>query len=368
MDRLIARLRRWAASAVLLGALAACATNPVTGRQDLVLVSEAQELALGRQAHQQTLTEYQPLSDPALQQYVDAVGQKLAAVSHRPGLTYTFTALDSPEINAFALPGGYVYITRGLLAYLNSEAELAAVLGHEIGHVTARHGVRQASSAQAAGLGAGLASIFFPELAATGLDQAVGVLGTALLRGYGREHELEADRLGAAYLAQAGYDPQAMFQVIRTLKNHELLDRRVAAAQGREPRAYHGLFATHPDNDTRLKEIIDHVPPAAGGGETARDRFLNQIDGLVFGEDPAGGVFREGRFWHAGLGFVLTPPRGWGGRNLPTRVVFGERSGRAQIQLTLVRREGQETPAALLERVGLGQLIRAAPIDAGGLP
>ena len=174
-------------------------------------------------------------------------------------MSYHFTVLDSTEINAFALPGGYIYITRGLLAYLNSEAELAAVLGHEIGHVTARHSVRQQTSARAAGVGAGILSILLPELANAGLGQTVNVLGTALLSGYGREHELEADRLGADYLAHSGYDPQAMLAVIRTLKEHEILESRLAREEGRRARIYHGVFSTHPDNDTRLREIIAHA-------------------------------------------------------------------------------------------------------------
>ena len=248
--------------------LGACATNPVTGKQDLVLMSAAQELALGQQAHQQTLQQYRVYSDPALQQYIDAVGQRLAGISHRSELRYTFTVLDSDEINAFALPGGYIYVTRGLLAYLNSEAELAAVLGHEIGHVTARHGVRQASSAQAASLGGGLLSVFFPQLGSSGLNHTLGLLSTAMLRGYGREHELEADRLGAGYLDASGYDRSAMFDVIRTLKNQELFDRKLAAWKG-EKRAPITAFSRLTRTTTRVYKRSSPIvrrPIAAANG------------------------------------------------------------------------------------------------------
>src|SRR3972149_4360146 len=177
-----------------------CAVNPVTGQQDIVLLSEEQELALGRKTHQQVLQQYGVYDDQELQAYVKNTGEKLAAQSHRRDLVYRFTVVDSKEVNAFALPGGYIYITRGLLAYLNSEAELAAVLGHEIGHVTARHAVRQYTAAQLANIGATLGAVFIPGMNAAG-NQLVQLFGTALLRGYGREHELEADQLGAEYLA-----------------------------------------------------------------------------------------------------------------------------------------------------------------------
>jgi predicted Zn-dependent protease len=296
----------------LIAFTAGCAVNPVTGQQQFVLMSEQQELAAGRQANQQVLQQYRIYPDQQLQRYVNAVGQQLAAKSHRSDLTYTFTVVDSTEVNAFALPGGYVYITRGLLGYLNSEAELAAVLGHEIGHITARHAVRQQTSAQAASVGAGMLSILVPELANAGLGETVNMLGTALLRGYGREHELEADRLGADYLAKSGYDPQAMLAVIRTLKEQEIFDQRLARLEGREARAYHGVFSTHPDNDTRLREIIDYAAaerPAADG--VYRDRFLDEIDGMIFGPNPAEGVLVGNTFYHPDLGIAMQFPAGW---------------------------------------------------------
>src|SRR5574340_13310 len=247
--------------------LAGCAQNPVTGKSDFVMMSESEEIAIGRQYDEQVIKkQYRAYESKALQDYVDRVGQKLATQSHRPDLQYHFSVLDTPEINAFALPGGYVYVTRGILAYLNSEAELAAVVGHEIGHVTARHGVRQQSAAQAANLGLTIASIFVPELNTNIAQNLTNLLGGALLSGYGREHELEADRLGAQYLARTDYDPQAMIRVVGVLKNQELKDAELARQEGREPRRYSGLFATHPDNDTRLKQVVgeaDKLAPAA---------------------------------------------------------------------------------------------------------
>ena len=171
-----------------------CATNPVTGKQDFVLMSEEQEINLGRQAHQQILKQYSVYEDQALQDYVSNIVEELSAKSHRENLIFHATVLDSPQVNAFALPGGYVYVTRGIMAYMNTEAELAGVLGHEIGHVTARHGVRQQSASTVTGI---LATVIGATAGVRGAGDAANIAGTALLRGYGREHELEADRLGA---------------------------------------------------------------------------------------------------------------------------------------------------------------------------
>jgi predicted Zn-dependent protease len=340
---------------------AGCATNPATGGTDLVTMSEREEVATGQQAHQQILQQYAVYDDAQLQTYVNNVGQAVAAHGHRPGLTYQFTVLDSPETNAFALPGGYVYITRGLLAYLNSEAELAGVLGHEVGHITARHAVRQQSTAQAANLGAGLLSILIPQLGQVG-RQAVSLVGAALVRGYGREHELEADRLGAEYLARSGYDPGAMISLLRTLKAQETLDQQLAQLERRQARAYHGVFSTHPDNDTRLAEAIDtarQLTTASGepGNQQFRDRFLDEIDGLIVGTNSAEGVVRENRFLHPDLDFALDFPHGWLIQNLPNRLLATEPGGLAQIQVSLVPVAAEATPEAVLAQLGVREFV-----------
>ncbi|MCZ6802367.1 MAG: M48 family metalloprotease [Proteobacteria bacterium] len=164
--------------------ISSCAVNPVTGKQDLVLLTENDEIALGRKTHLEVLKQYSIYENPALQKYVKNVGTKLASKSHRSNLIYRFTVLDSKEINAFALPGGYLYITRGLMAYLRSEAELAAVLGHEIGHVTARHSVQQYSANQLTNIGLALGSIFIPGMnqASNQLAQLFGVALITWLR------------------------------------------------------------------------------------------------------------------------------------------------------------------------------------------
>lgn len=316
-------------------AMTGCAQNPVSGHQDFVMMSEAQEVSTGRQADVDVRKQYKVYENQALQDYVDGVGQKLAQKSHRTNLKYHFTVLDTPEINAFALPGGYVYITRGILAYLNSEAELAAVLGHELGHVTARHGVRQQSAATAANIGVAIVSIFVPQI-----DPNIGqTLSSALLSGYGRDHELEADRIGAEYLARTEYDPQAMIRVIGVLKNQEMFDAEIAKQEGREPRRYHGLFATHPDNDTRLQQVVGEskhltvAKPREGYAE-----FLRKIDGMTFNDSGDQGVVRNNKFMHTGLGLALSFPQGWRVQNLPDKLIAISPQADTAIQLNMLEK------------------------------
>ena len=291
-------------------ALANCAINPVTGNPNFVTMSESQEVSTGRNEDQKVREQYGTYDDAALQRYVNDIGQRLAKASHRAGLQYQFLVVDSPQVNAFALPGGYIYITRGILAYLNSEAELAAVLGHEIGHVTARHSVQQLSAATAANVGASVLQILVPQMRNTGGDLLINMLGGALLSGYGREHELEADRLGAEYLARTGYDPQAMIKVVGVLKNQELFDAEVAKAEGREPRAYHGLFASHPDNDTRLQEVVREAAKfKSAENRIDREEFMRSMERMVFADSPAQGIVRNNTFYHPDLGLTLQFPR-----------------------------------------------------------
>jgi predicted Zn-dependent protease len=337
------------ATAALGAALAGCATNPVTGRPDVVTMSAAQEVEIGRELHPKVLQQYGRYADERLQAYVNDVGQRIAAKSHRPELQYTFTVLDSEEVNAFALPGGYVYITRGIMAYLNSAAELAAVLGHEVGHVTARHAVRQQSGAMAAGVGATLIGV----LTGSGdLANLANMAGSALVRGYGRDMELEADAIGSEYLARLGYEPEAMIDVVRLLKNQELLEVQIARQEGREPRVYHGVFSTHPDNDTRLKEVVG-VARKASTGESrpdGRDEYLDRIAGLPVGPSREQGVVRGSRFYHGSLGVTVAFPSGWAVRNLPSKVLALNPQKDAVLQVMAVPPPPDVKPRELLSR------------------
>ena len=250
--------------------LSACSVNPVSGKKEFSLISKEQEVTMGLQAHKDIIKKTPAYNSPHLQSYVNNIGQQLASKSHRNNIRYTFTVLDDPSVNAFALPGGYVYITTGLMAYLNSEGEMAGVLGHEIGHVTARHGVQQAS--------AGMAASVLIDLIAkkTGGASTLNQLGSAILSGYGRKHELQADRLGAEYLARVGYSPKNMIDVISVLKAQEQFAGRSSS--------YHGVFATHPSNDQRLQEVVGAAKniPTAGSRPANRNTYLKAINGLKF--------------------------------------------------------------------------------------
>jgi Zn-dependent protease with chaperone function len=349
------KLSIFAATATAL-LLCDCAQNPVSGNPNFVTMSESQEVQVGRQEDVKVRQQYGVYDNKALQKYVDEVGQRLARASHRPDLQFTFTVVDAPEINAFALPGGFVYITRGIMSFLNSEAELAGVLGHEIGHVTARHSVQQLSAATAASVGATLLEIFVPVLRNQAGDTAINLLGNVLLSGYGRDHELEADRLGAQYLVRTGYDPQAMIKVIGVLKNQELFDAEAAKAEGRAPRAYHGVFASHPDADTRLQQVVAEAGrPVDGATRINQDEYLRMIDRLVFADSPSQGVIRNGNFYHVDFGMALTFPRDWRIQNRPDKVVASNRSNDAIIDL---RGAGPAQGSALdvLRRVLRGNL------------
>jgi predicted Zn-dependent protease len=245
------RCSRYPRLSCLLAAafLGACATNPVTGKREFSLMSEAQEIQIGQELDVEVQREMGVYGDRAIQAYVSDIAQRMAGVSERPRLPWQFTVVDVPAVNAFALPGGYIYLTRGILPYLDDEAELAGVLGHEIGHVTARHAAQAYTRATGTGLGVAIASIFVPAARPFGslAETAVGVL---FLK-YGRDDELEADRLGARYEFQTGWDPAGVPDLLNTLASRG--DRRQAghselaghasgarSARGRNPRNHRG--------------------------------------------------------------------------------------------------------------------------------
>ena len=319
-----------ALSAALLLGCGAPVNNPVTGRAERTVLDEAGEIALGRKEHQQVLQEYTALDNPRVQAYVNTLGQRLARQSHRSQLEWRFTVLDSPEINAFALPGGYVYVTRGLMAYMESEADLAGVLGHEIGHVTARHGAQRATRQQDAGLGVLAATVLGAVLESRGVSGAGRVASevsqtaaAGYVASYGREQELQADTLGAEYLARVQFSPSNMVDVIRVLKNQELFAAELARAQGRPAPPQSSWLASHPSNDQRLEAIGRLTAQYRGQyGDEGRARYLQVIDGLPFGETAQQGLTRGRNFYHDGFGLALTAPAQWSIQNAPDRVLL----------------------------------------------
>ena len=306
----------------LLLALSACGTtviNPVTGEAERSVMDEPTEIAEGAKAHKQVIQDEGAYDNPKLQAYVNGVGQKLAAESHRAHLSWTFTVLDSPEINAFALPGGYVYVTRGIMAYLDSEAELAGVIGHEIGHVTARHGAQRATRQQNAGFGVLAATILGAVLESQGLRGATDIAGqvsqtaaAGYIASYSREQESQADRLGAEYLSRTQYDPRNMIDVIALLKNQEQLAAEAARAAGKPVQTGGNWLASHPSNDQRLAEIRANATLYQGRYvDDGRERYLQAIDGMTFGDSREQGVVRGRNFYHEPLGLTVRAPQGW---------------------------------------------------------
>ena len=325
----------------LLAGCGSTVVNPVTGREERSVLSEEAEVKEGQQAHQQVLAEYGAYDNPAVQAYVNELGQRLARQSHRAQLKWTFTVLDSPEINAFALPGGYVYVTRGIMAYMESEADLAGVMGHEIGHVTARHGAQRATRQQNAGLGVLAASVL-------GAVLGVGDLASQLSQGvaagyvakYSREQELQADQLGAEYLVRNNYDPHNMVDVIQVLKRQEQFAADQARAEGKSPKAGGSdWLASHPSNEQRLtdiRRIADGYPASGKYADDGRTRYLRAIDGMPFGEGRAQGVTRGRNFFHEPLGLALTAPQGWRIQNSAEAVTIVNGAGDAGLVMQSV--------------------------------
>lgn len=306
-----------------------CAKNPVTGKKEFVMISEAQEIAMGRESHPELLAQFGRVSNEELQSYFNEIGQRMAALSHRPHLQWTFTVVDDPLVNAFAVPGGFIYFTRGILAYMNNEAELAGVLGHEIGHVTARHSVSQLSKAQLFGLGLGMGSIFSPTFARLS-DFAQMGLGILFLK-YGRDDETQSDELGVRYMYDLGYDPRQLsnfFEVFQ--KMSEESDRAVPS-----------WLSTHPappdriEKTSSLASTLISSQPAKTDLKIDRQPFLERIKGLVYGDNPREGFAKDGHFYHPELRFQVRFPDSWKVRNTRSSVYFIEPSQKAGLQLTL---------------------------------
>jgi predicted Zn-dependent protease len=336
---------------LMVASLAGCARNPVTGQRQLVLISEAQELAYGREAHPQILQEFGKTDDPALQAYVNEIGQRLARISHRPDLEWHFTVVDLPIVNAFALPGGYVYFTRQILAYMNTEAELASVMGHEIGHVTARHSVTQMSRQQLLGLGIGLGGVFSPTFGQFG---GLAEIGAGLLSlKYSRDDERQSDQLGVEYMARAGYDPREMSKFFQVFE----------AMQEESGQVVPNWLASHPAPPDRIEATRRMAEETMARLESTdltvgRDTHLQRIAGIVYGENPREGFTENGTFLHPDLRFRLTYPQGWRLQNTRSSVLFGEPRGAALLALTLADAPQGTTPEALARRIANQSNVR----------
>ncbi|MGH1364009.1 MAG: M48 family metalloprotease [Calditrichia bacterium] len=313
----------------------ACAVNPVTGKREFMLLSEADEIAMGAQSDPQIVQMYGVHENPRIENFITTVGNDMVAVSHRSNIKFDFKLMDTPVINAFAVPGGYVYITRGIMAYLNSDAEFAGVMGHEIGHVTARHSAKSYSRSQVAQLGLGLGSVLsqtfaqFAGLASQGMQ--------LLFLKNGRDAERESDQLGVEYSTKVGYDAREMANFFNTL------NRMRPADGGGLP----DFLSTHPNPAERVGNIQklaaewqSRVPNS--NLKIGRNDFLNRLEGLVYGDDPQQGYVADNMFFHPTLKFQFPIPGGWKHMNTPSAVQMQNEAGDAAMIMQL----GKGTPAA----------------------
>lgn len=352
---------------MMVAIVVSCAVNPVTGKRELMLVSEEQEIALGQSSDPQIVQMYGIYDDPEIQEFVNNLGQQMAKVSHRPNLAYEFKVMDSPVINAFAVPGGYVYITRGILAYLNNEAEFAGVLGHEIGHITARHSAQQMSQQQLAqvGFGTGLIAAsamgVSDELVGMGAQLAQTGIGLLFLR-FGRDDERQSDVLGVEYSTKVGYDAREMANFFATLE-------RMHPSESGLP----GWFSTHPSSAERVENVRQLAETAQQSLDKSqlkinRDPYLRLIDGIIFGEDPRQGYAEGGVFYHPDLKFQFSIPSGWKLQNTPSQVIMANEQGNAAIQFELASGDNPQAAAQAFLNDSKAQAVGSESVSINGLP
>ena len=320
-----------------------CARNPVTGKKQVVLMSEAQEIAMGKEADPQIVAQFGLYKDDALQAFITQKGKEMAAISHRPNLDYEFKIVDSDVLNAFAVPGGYVYFTRGIMAHFNNEAEFAGVLGHEIGHIAARHSVEQQRNAILGQVGLMAGMILSPELAQLGEAASQG-LGLLFLK-FGRDAERESDKLGVEYSSKIGYDAKYMAGFFKTL------ERKGAESGAAE---LPNFLSTHPNPGernvtvaqlaTEWQQKLKLTNPQINGNE-----YLKRIEGLIYGEDPKQGFLESNVFYHPELKLQFSIPENWAYQNSPRAVQLASKDGKAVMMLMLA-------PGASLREAATGAM------------
>jgi predicted Zn-dependent protease len=347
---------------------AGCASNPATGGKNVVLGSMDGEKKTVQKNHQEIVKALGLYDDQATQEYVQLVGARLALASDLPNEEFKFFVIDDAGINAFTTGCCNVYVNRGLLVNLNSEAELAGVLGHEIGHITARHPARRQARGVAASLGAMAAAIL---TGSNAIGQLANIGAQAWMQGYGRENEMEADRLGLKYMVKAGYNPESIGKVFNVFQAGEKFERQRAAAEGREPRLYHGVFSSHPSPDERAVQAakgaanIKETPPE--GWLERHDEYLTTINGIAYGSSKAQGIVRDNRFYHAEMGITVAFPRGWTIENLRDRLLAFTPKKDAIMQIMIDAKPEKQAPREFLLSKLKGQSVfKGEPLTADG--
>ena len=305
---------------VLLGT--SCAVNPVTGKRELMLISEQEEIALGKNTDKEIGAQYGLYDDPELLAYVQSVGKRLVPHTHRPNLPYQFAILDTSVINAFAVPGGYVYVTRGILALMSSEAELSAVLGHELGHVNARHSVRRMSQMLIVQLGLAVGSALSDTVAKISGVASIGM--QLLFLKYSRDDEREADALGIDYSRKGAYNPGEMVAFFSSLQ-------KMGDLSGGH--SLPGFLSTHPLTSERIQNVKSMLSDTDAGLAVRKEDYLRRADGMIYGDDPRQGYAEDNAFYHPQLLFTFEIPADWKVQNTPAQVSLSTENGNAALIL-----------------------------------
>jgi predicted Zn-dependent protease len=349
----------WLSASLLISN--SCAVNPVTGKKQIVLMSESQEIAMGAAADPEIVAQYGRYEDKILQDFITQKGNEMAAISHRPDLKYEFKIVDSEVLNAFAVPGGYVYFTRGIMAHFNNEAEFAGVLGHEIGHITARHSVSQQSKAILGQVGLIGSMILVPQVAefAEPLSEGLGLL---FLK-FGRDAERQSDELGVEYSSKIGYDAKEMAGFFNTLERQ---------SSGSESAELPDFLSTHPnpgDRNIAVSKLSDEWKKKLNLNDpkVSRESYLKKIEGLIYGEDPKQGFLENDVFYHPVLKFQLNTPKGWNYQNKPQELEFAPKDGKAIIIMTLIPGKSLEEAASNVVEKNNLQVLESNQITVNGL-
>ncbi|MBC7915535.1 MAG: M48 family metalloprotease [Pyrinomonadaceae bacterium] len=339
-----------------------CAVNPVTGKKQVVLMSEAQELSIGKEADPQIIAQYGLYEDKGLQDFITQKGKAMAAVSHRPNLDYKFRVVDSEVINAFAVPGGYIYFTRGIMAHFNNEAQFAGVLGHEIGHVTARHSVVQQRNAMLGQVGLIAGMVISPKLGEFAQQASQG-LGLLFLK-FGRDDERQSDELGVEYSSKIGYDAHHMADFFTTLE-------RSSAKSGAEELP--DFLSSHPNPGSRnvtVNKLATEWTQKLNNtnAQVNRNTYLQRINGIIYGEDPKQGFVENNAFYHPELKLQFQIPAGWAHQNSPQTFQMAPKDGKAMMMLTMAQGKSlQEAANAVLQQNKL-TVVESRETTVNGLP
>ena len=344
-------LTKLAFTVVFAAFIPSCAVNPVTGGRQLMLMSEAQEIKLGTEYDPTVVATFGLYENAGIEAFITQRGTEMGKISHRPNLQYRFRILDSPVINAFAVPGGYIYFTRGILAQFNNEAELIGVLGHEMGHITARHTASQQSKQQLGQLlllGGMIASEELRQFA----DYATQGMQLLFLK-YSRDNEREADNLGVEYSSKIGYDAKEMAEFFNVLNKMNMESEHAGVPT---------FLSTHPDPGDRYNSVLQQTNTwqqklNVDNWAVNSDNYLSMIDGLVYGEDPRQGFVENGVFYHPILKFRYPIPAGWSFQNSPVQVQMASADGNAMIVFTLAeQRTVDEAAQTAVKELGLTTL------------